>query len=146
MRNRRTIAVLGVVAAALASLVAPGVLFADGPTEMDIQIAPSTLNVGYEGNCVTVHTDLTYTAALQADFEWRLEGVLAYSVFPDDCGNLVAKFHVGEIATAIADDIGDVTRSTTITMTLTGEQADIVAYEGSDDVRVIDMVPVMKNR
>ena len=142
MRSRRTIAVLGVVAAALASLAAPGVLFADEGTtiELEIQIAPSTLNLSYEGKCVTVHTNLTYTSELEDDFDWCLEGVAAYAVFPDDCGDLVAKFHVDEIAIAIEDDIGDVTGPTTVTMTLTGDEKEgDVAYEGSDEVRVIDV-------
>ncbi len=143
MKSRRTIAVLGVVAAALTSLVAPGVLLADKPTEMDIQIAPSTLNLSYEGNCVTVHTDLTYTAALEADFVWSLNGAPSYAVFPDDCGDLVAKFHVEDIAAVV----GEVAGPTTVTMTLTGDEKEgDVAYEGSDEVRVIDIVPVMKNR
>ena len=137
MRIRRTIAVLGVVAAALASLVAPGVLFADdAPTVIDIQIAPSTINLGYEGKSVTVHADLAYAVA--SKFDWELNGVASYFTFADDCGDLVAKFHVGEIAKVV--ELGDVT------MTLTGEDGSVVIYEGTDDVRVIDQTPTMKNR
>ena len=137
MRIRRTIAVLGVVAAALASLVAPGVLFAD-EGDLDIQVAPSTLNLSYQGDWVTVHTDLAYADG--HDLVWDLNGAEANHTYSDACGNLVVKFKVGAIAAVVeASPIQ-------VTMTLTGEDDTGVVYEGSDDVRVIDIAPLMKNR
>ena len=129
MRIRRTIAVLGVVAAALASLVAPGVLFADdAPTVIDIQIAPSTLNLSYEGECVTVHADIPF--AQVSSLNWCLNGVPAYLIKADACGDLVAKFDVDAIAAGL--------EPSNVVMTRTGEEGTSNAYIGTDEVRVID--------
>ena len=121
------------VAALIVLVSIPGVALADGEAEeIDITVAPSTLNLSYQGDWVTVHTDLAYTDG--CDLAWFLNTVTATFIYSDSRGDLVAKFEVGAIATTI----GDVTEPTTVTMTLRGENEGVV-YEGSDVVRVIDV-------
>ncbi len=136
MKTSRAGKLIGLVLGLIVLVSVPGVALADDPipTEIDITVAPSTLNLSYQGPCVTVHTNLAYTTELEANYVWTLQGVESYAVFPDDCGDLVAKFDVDDIAT----DLGRLTEPTAVTMTLTGVGNE-VSYAGSDEVRVIDV-------
>ena len=131
MKTSRAGKLIGLVLGLIVLVSVPGVAFAEDEAQsIDITVAPATLNLSYQGDWVTVHTDQTHTAELEDNFDWCLNGVDATSIYSDSRGYLVAKFEVSAIAAVVAP--GDVT------MTLTGEN-EIVAYEGSDVVRVIDV-------
>ena len=124
-KRRLTIALIA--ATAIAVLV-PMTALAEEAETIDIVVAPSTINLNYQGPCITVHTNLAYVEG----YAWYLQGVLAYDVFADDCGDLVAKFDsAAVIAKLTASD-------EPVTLTLKGESGGILIYQGSDDVRVIN--------
>ena len=130
MKTSRTGRLIGLVPGLIVLMSVPGVALAADETPIDITVAPSTLNLSYQGPCVTVHTNLAYTDEVEDNFDWCLNGVDATCIYSDSRGYLVAKFDVATIAAVVAP--GDVT------MTLTGENG-IIAYEGRDEVRVIDV-------
>ncbi len=131
MKISRAGRLIGLVAALMVLVSIPGVVLAeDGAEAIDITVAPATLNLSYQGDWVTVHTDLAYRDELEDDFTWCLNGVAATYIYADSCGDLVAKFDVGAIA--------DVVEPGDVEMTLTGENG-TVAYVGSDVVRVISV-------
>ncbi|MBN1856482.1 MAG: hypothetical protein JW846_05945 [Dehalococcoidia bacterium] len=136
MKTSRSRRLAGLVLGLIVLISVPGVALADDTvvSPIDITVAPSTLNLSYQGPCVTVHTNLTYTSALETDFAWSLNGAPSYSVFPDDCGDLVAKFHVEDIAAVF----GDISGPTDVTLTLTGA-GEAMTYAGSDDIRIINV-------
>ena len=142
MKTSRAGRLIGLVAALIVLVSVPGVALADDAvvSPIDITVAPSTLNLSYQGPCVTVHTNLDYTSALNTEFKWSLNDAAAYSVFPDDCGDLVAKFHVEDIAAALEDKAGP-----HVTMTLTGV-GETMTYAGSDDIRVINVTGPKKGK
>jgi len=129
MKTSRAGRLIGLVVALVVLVSIPGVALADGEAEeIDITVAPATLNLSYQGDWVTVHTSLAYTDG--CDLAWCLEDVEATSTFSDSRGYLVAKFDV--------DAIADVVEPGDVEMTLTGENG-TVAYVGSDVVRVISV-------
>ena len=125
-KRRLTIALIA--AMAIAVLVPMTALAEEGAETIDIVVAPSTINLNYQGPCITVHTDLSYVDG----YDWYMESVLAYDVFQDDCGDLVAKFDSAAVMAVLeASD-------EPVSLTLTGQDGDMVLYQGTDDVRVID--------
>ena len=117
-------AILALLVLALAPLRA-----ADATVSVDVQCSPSTvvLHAVAAGDCLTVHTDLRFSS-VDRTVPVELNGLAAYSVFPDNRGNLVAKFNL----TALR---GLLTLPAT-TLTLTGVTTDGQVFSGSDVVRV----------
>ena len=133
MVTRKTITMATLFAILSVALVAPAAMLSADTTEVEIDVAPGTLNLSYNGQWVTVHTDLAYsldTAALS----WCLNGVEAYDVFADDCGNLVAKFDVQGFTVPNVISLGEQL------MTLEGgDSGGTLFYSGSTTIRVIDV-------
>jgi hypothetical protein len=102
--------------------------------EIGITVAPNVLNIGSQGNVVTVHTDIAYST-VNAHTVY-LNGVQIKSWKADDQGNFVAKFWMSEIKALEELRIGDYN-----VLTLTGFTYDLVQFIGTDDILVIDNVP-----
>ena len=133
MVTRKTITMATLLAILSVALVAPAAMLSADTTEVEIDVAPGTLNLSYNGQWVTVHTDLTYT--LGEGLDWYLNDVLAEDedVFSDDCGNLVAKFDVQ------AFTVPDVVKLGNQQMVLEGRDGETVVYSGSSTIRVINV-------
>ena len=97
--------------------------------EIQIQIAPSTLNLTHQGTWVTVHADIAYSIVDTATVE--LNGIEVVSTFADDCGNLVAKFN--------ADDVKAILEPGSAVLTLKGTTKDRVPFLGEDAIRIVDV-------
>ena len=129
-KRRLTIALIAAMAIAV---LVPMAALADEAETIDVVVAPSTINLNYQGPCVTVHTSLLFIPDF-ADgeiYSWYLEGVEAYSVFADDCGDMVAKFDSADVMAALTAS------DEPVMLTLAGESGDILVYQGTDDIRVI---------
>jgi hypothetical protein len=99
-----------------------------------IDIAPATLNLESNGAVVTVHTDISYYIV---DFSSvYLNGVLIKSWKADDCGYFVAKFLMDQIKTLDGLVIGDYN-----TLQLVGVTTDGDPFVGTDEIKVIDILP-----
>jgi len=102
--------------------------------DVAIDISPATLNIQSCGTVVTVHTDISYSAV--AFTTVYLNGVAIKSWKADDCGYFVAKFSMDEIKMLDGLIIGDYN-----TLTLLGLTTDGEPFVGTNDIRVIDIVP-----
>lgn len=120
----------GSVILALLVLALTPLRAADATVAVDVQCSPSTvvLHSVAAGDCLTVHTDLRFSS-VDRTMPVELNGLSAYTVFPDNRGNLVAKFNL----TALR---GLLTLPAT-TLTLTGVTTDGQVFSGSDVVRVM---------
>ncbi len=119
-------ALIAVLTLALAPLRA-----ADATLPVDIQCSPSVavLHSVAAGDCMTVHTNLRFSR-VDTTLPVELNGLPAYSVFPDNRGNLVAKFNLTALRELLAPPA--------ITLTLTGVTIDAEVFSGSDVVRVLE--------
>lgn len=96
---------------------------------LEIQVSPSVLNIQMQGQVVTVHTDIAYSAV---DAETvTMNGVEIDHWKADNQGNFVAKFLVQEIV-GIAT-VGELNDLTLEGVTTSGE-----SFEGTDEVMVIN--------
>ncbi len=102
--------------------------------EIEIDVSPNVLNIQSESAIVTVHTDIDYYLVTGASV--FLNGVAIEWWKSDDRGNFVAKFVSDEIKTLEGLIIGDYNTLTLIGFT-TGEEA----FEGTQDIMVIDNIP-----
>lgn len=93
---------------------------------VDIRIAPNTIVLGAPGAMVTVHAGIPYGAVDTSTV--TLNGVPARICFPDDRGNLVAKFLEGLIE--------DIVAPPSATLTLEGMTKDGEVFAGSGTVQV----------
>jgi len=99
---------------------------------IDIQVSPSTLNLQFNGEVVTVHTNIAYSLV---DAETvSMNGVVIDSWKADNQGNFVAKFVMEEIIGLPGLVVGDFN-----TLTLEGTKTDGTTFIGSDEVIVIDV-------
>lgn len=132
MERNRAFAVgrfsLWTLALVIASLVAPSVCSAE---EITIRIAPVTLNLQSDGNVVTVHTDVPYSAV--AVYTVYLSDVPIQSWKADDRGFFVAKFQMDEVKTINGLVINDFNTLRFVALT-TSENP----LWGEADVKVID--------
>ena len=103
--------------------------------DIQIDVAPNVLNIQSEGEIVTVHTDIAYSAVVGASV--FLNGVAIDWWKSDDRGNFVAKFVSDEIKTLDGLIIGDYN-----TLTLNGFTTGGEAFLGTQDIMVIDNIPV----
>ena len=102
--------------------------------EIEIDVSPNVLNIQSKSAIVTVHTDIAYNLVTGASV--FLNGVAIDWWKSDDRGNFVAKFVSDEIKTLEGLIIGDYNTLTLIGFT-TGEEA----FEGTQDIMVIDNIP-----
>ncbi|NOR47200.1 MAG: hypothetical protein GQ533_04030, partial [Methanosarcinaceae archaeon] len=115
----------------LSSMAYIGIAFAETEQEtidIDIKIAPATLNLEFKGPWITIHTDIPYNEVNSDTIE--LNGIPVFSTFADDRGNLVAKFKSADVKAIVVPSEA--------TLTLTGETDVGGSFEGSDTIRVID--------
>ena len=102
--------------------------------EIEIDVSPNVLNIQSESAIVTVHTDIAYNLVTGASV--FLNGVAIDWWKSDDRGNFVAKFVSDEIKTLEGLIIGDYN-----TLTLIGFTTSEEAFEGTQDIMVIDNIP-----
>lgn len=106
--------------------------------EVDIEIAPSTINLAFGGDVVTVHTDIPYNDVDGSSvvLYYRDQGVAISSWKSDDRGYFVAKFLAANIRT-----LDDLRIPGSNLFELWGVTWSGNAFLGSDSVRVIFMAP-----
>ena len=102
--------------------------------DIEIDVSPNVLNIQSNSNIVTVHTDIAYSLVVGASV--FLNDVAIDWWKSDDRGNFVAKFVSDEIKALEGLIIGDYNTLTLIGFT-TGEEA----FEGTQDIMVIDNIP-----
>ena len=115
------------------------VVFLQAPSQcygfdIEIDVSPNVLNIQSSGTVVTVHTDIAYGAVEGASV--FLNNVAIYYSKSDNRGYFVAKFVMDDIKTLDVLIIGDYN-----TLTLTGYTDDREAFIGTQDIKVIDVVP-----
>lgn len=115
--------VLGLVLAVMATQGASGV----DDLSVSIQVSPHVLVLASKGVWVTVHTSIPYGSVNTDTVE--LNGVSAKQCFPDDCGDLVAKFDL--------DVMKDIVSPPEATLVLTGLTTDDLPFSGSETVKVV---------
>ena len=126
--------VLGCVLAVTLSwfLYPAAALSAEIPIQIDV--APNVLNIQSQGEIVTVHTDIAYSAVVGATV--FLNGVAIQWWKADARGNFVAKFVMDEIKTLDGLIIGDYN-----TLMLIGYTTDGDPFIGEQEIKVIDIIP-----
>ena len=125
--------------------MALAVVFSQAPTkcygfdtEIEIDISPNVLNIQSNSTIVTVHTDIAYSLVVGASV--FLNDVAIDWWKSDDRGNFVAKFVSDEIKTLDGLIIGDYN-----TLVLTGYDIYGEAFIGTQDIKVIDIIPQGRN-
>ncbi len=96
--------------------------------ELEIVVAPHTINLQTDDAWVTVHVNIAYVLVDRSSL--TLNGLIVSWTKADDCGDLVAKFN--------ADDMEAMLKPGTVTLTLDGMTISGDTFWGSDSVRVID--------
>ena len=130
------LSVVWCMAISLILIQAPALCFGD---EITIDVAPNVLNIQSEGNVVTVHTDIAYwDVDVSAVF---LNGVAISSWKADNQGNFVAKFWMDEIKSLDGLTIEGDGYDGYNTLKLVGDTTDGVAFSGTQEIKVIDIVP-----
>jgi len=121
-----------VVAAAFLALIGFGVGSAlSEEISISIKISPSTISLGSEGECVTVHADIPYAGVVTA--ELFLEGVPVGVTKADARGDLVAKFDL--------DSVKNILSPGSATLVLFGEVETLEGvqpFSGSDTIKVVE--------
>ncbi|NCC26764.1 MAG: hypothetical protein EOM22_01065 [Gammaproteobacteria bacterium] len=122
------------IASLLAGLILTALAWQAQAFETMIQVSPNVLNIGSQGNVVTVHTDLPYASVdVHSVF---LNSVPIASWKADDQGNFVAKFDINAVKSLDGLIIGGENA-----LMLTGVTCDGEPFVGTDWVRVVDVVP-----
>ena len=109
-------------------------LFAGTAAGVDIVVAPHTINLGSNGQCVTIHVDIPYAVVDRDSLEAAVNGVgvAVASTKPDDCDDLVVKLSLAEVKDALKDvDPGPVA------VTLGGATLDGASFGGESTVNVV---------
>jgi hypothetical protein len=107
--------------------------------EIQIEIAPATLNLQSQGTVVTVHTDIAYGAVDVSSI--FINGILIHSWKADNRGNFVAKFTMEEVKKLDGLIIGDYN-----VLKMVGLTRDKVSFWGEAEVLVVDNTPQGKGR
>ena len=102
--------------------------------DIQIDVAPNVLNIQSQGEIVTVHTDIAYSAVVGASV-FLNDVAIEYSK-ADARGNFVAKFVMDEIKTLDGLIIGDYN-----TLVLIGYTTDGDPFIGEQEIKVIDIIP-----
>ena len=126
--------VASIVAVLAMIVLASAVATAD---EVAIAVSPSTVNVQWPGQCVTVHAVIPYGSVDKKNVTLTIldEAILPTSTFADSRGELVAKFSVAEVKAKLAD----VEKPCLVEMKLAGLTTEGEDFYGTDTVRVIDV-------
>ena len=116
----------------LTSLLIVSALAASVPAqaaELNIVVAPSTLNLASNGGCVTIHAEIGYGAAQSVELFVNGQNADVLFTFPDSRGELVVRCGIETIKQMVS--VGEATFVLTV-HTANG------TYTGSDTIRVID--------
>lgn len=97
-----------IICIALMATMAPLASYADEADEIvvTIDVAPNVINLGSSSTWVTVHTDIAYSLVVDATvvlFVEESDDIPEVKCFPDQRGNLVAKFHMTDVKTELPD-------------------------------------------
>jgi hypothetical protein len=98
-----------------------------------IYVSPSTINLQWKGESVTVHAEIPYSQVVSATV--TLDGIPVKATFADNRGDLVAKFGVDDVKTFLQN----IVKPSMVRLTLAGETTDGRAFSGTDLVKVIDV-------
>jgi hypothetical protein len=122
--------------AAICSLALCGLLFPATSLGYDIQIdvAPNVLNLQSASVVVTVHTDIAYSLVVGSTV--FLNDVAISHWKADARGNFVAKFSSEEVKSLDGLRIDELNA-----LVLVGYTADGEAFLGTQDIKVIDVIP-----
>jgi len=104
-----------------------GSVFSQEADKIVIMISPNTINLNSDGEWVTVHADIPYTAVDHV--ELFLNDVQVAWTKADNQSDLVAKFAV--------DEVKDIVSPPSATLTLSGVTVEGVAFSGSDTITVV---------
>ena len=115
------------VSALVLSVFAVPALYADNIITISIDISPSTLNTAYQGQVVTVHTDISYEIVAGATVKLNDIDIAWWKA--DDRGNFVAKFN--------AQDVIGIVEPGMATLTLTGDTIGGTFFSGTSTFKVI---------
>jgi hypothetical protein len=115
------------VSALVLSVFAVPALYADNIITISIDISPSTLNTAYQGQVVTVHTDISYEIVAGATVKLNDIDIAWWKA--DDRGNFVAKFN--------AQDVIGIVEPGMATLTLTGDTIEGTFFSGTSTFKVI---------
>ncbi len=99
---------------------------------INIAISPQTVNLQFQGEWVTVHTNIPYNFVVLGSV--TLDGFPADIEKYDDRGYLVAKFKVAKLSEYLRGFLDE----GSATLTLSGQTTGPDSFSGSDTVRVID--------
>jgi hypothetical protein len=125
------------MALSLILIQAPALCFGGEIIDIDIDVTPNVLNIQSEGQVVTVHTDIYYSVV--EGHTVLLNGVAIYSWKADNCGNFVAKFLMESIKELLAEEEFD--DYYTLNLILAGVTKDDEPFSGTQDIKVIDVIP-----
>ena len=105
--------------------------------EIDIDVAPNTLNIASQGQVVTVHTNIAFSYVVGGTVTLNELEISWWKA--DNQGNFVAKFEMSEVK-ALADS-GDLVVPGENELTLVGDTTDGAEFTGSQVITVIDVQP-----
>ncbi len=107
--------------------------FSNEGVVISIDVSPSILNLQKKGQVVTVHTNINYY--LVAASSVTLNGIEISTWKSDDRGNFVAKFLMEAIKDLplLIDGYN--------TLTLTGTTVEGTIFQGSEEIKVIEVIP-----
>ena len=91
-----------------------------------IKVSPNTIVLASKGTWVTVHADIAYSRVAPGTVE--MNGLAAAFIFPDDRGDLVAKFPLAAVKGIVQPPQTE--------LTLTGATKDDILFAGSETVTV----------
>jgi len=97
--------------------------------EASIEIQPNTLAMHSLGGTVSVHTDIDYSAGVP--WTATLNGLRAYLVKSDLCGNLVAKFDLDAVK-----ELASASGTTQLTLVFVATSNDGEEFTGTDSITV----------
>jgi hypothetical protein len=115
------------IAAIAAMLVSANNLLA---FDINIDVAPNVLSLDSQGQVVTLHTDIAYSAVAGATVQ--LNGLPIAWWKSDNQGNFVAKFNLDAVKELLKSEAGN-----NVTVELTGETKDGDGFSGTDTIKVI---------
>lgn len=119
----------------LCCFLLPSVVFG---YDIQIDVAPNVLNIQSEGVVVTVHTNISFSSVVGSTV--FLNGVEISHWKSDARGNFVAKFLSDDIKTLEGLIIDGQN-----TLVLTGYDTNGEAFIGTQDIKVINVLPRGKN-
>lgn len=105
--------------------------------EIEIDVAPNTLNIQSQGSLVTVHTDIAYGCVVSSSV--TLNGIEIKFSKIDNRGNFVAKFDMAEVKALVDDGLLELGA---ITLTLEGTTTSNEVFTGSQEITVVNINPV----